>query len=360
MQSAAISGWGKCLPPTIVTNNELATFINTSDHWITTRTGIKERRYAHTDTSTMATVAAQHALACAGLDARDIDFILVATTSPDSLIPNIASKVQQNIGAQCGAMDLNAACTGFLYALGIANAFIRSQQYKHILVIGAERLSFYLDWTRRDTAVLFGDGAGAVVVSPTDSEAGILHYSLLNDASQRHIISSEFGTQIDRFNAHFLDFHIHFEGPEIFKRAIQGMSQACHDALQATCMTTEDIHWILPHQANLRIINTLICKLKIPLEKAITNIHKYGNTSAATVPIALCEAIEQEKIRPHQTILSTAFGAGLSCAAMLIRWGERVKPIEQSTAQIEPCSYDLLNRIKNQHQLFSAHHSKVN
>ena len=359
MKSAAISGWGKCLPPTIVTNDELATFINTSDHWITTRTGIKERRYSHIDTSVLAAVAAQHALACAGLHAEDIDFILIATTSPDSLIPNIASKVQQEIGAQCGAMDLNAACSGFLYALGIANAFIKSEQYKHVLVIGAERLSFYLDWTRRDTAVLFGDGAGAVVVSARESDEGILHYNLLNEASQRHIITSSFGTQINRFNAHFLDFYIHFEGPEIFKRAIQGMNQLCHDTLQATCMTTEDIHWVLPHQANLRIINALMCKLKIPTEKAITNIHKYGNTSAATIPIALCEALESGQIKPHQHILSTAFGAGLSCAAALIKWGERVEPIQQSTAQVEPCQYNLLDEIKKQYDDFSTHHSST-
>ncbi|GIU44949.1 ketoacyl-ACP synthase III [Shewanella colwelliana] len=337
MQYATITGWGKCVPPATLTNHDLATFIDTSDEWIKPRTGISQRHISHVNTSELASVAAKRALAAAGLEGSDIDLIILATASPDTLIPNIASTVQANIGASCGAFDINAACSGFLYGLGLASSQIKSGQSKKVLVIGAERLSFYLDWSRRETAVLFGDGAGAVVVEATDQPGGVLGYELNNDPAGRDILKAGFGTAMDRFNAASLDFYIEFNGQEIFKRAIAGMGKLSTKVLEKCGVDKEEVDWVIPHQANERIIDTLINRMKIPKEKAVVNIANYGNTSAATIPIAICDALEKGMIKPNQTILSCAFGAGLTSAAVLFKWGDRVTPINQSDAELPPC-----------------------
>ena len=337
MQYATITGWGKCVPPAILTNHDLETFIETSDEWIKPRTGISQRHISHVNTSELASVAAKHALAAAGIEADELDMIILATATADTLIPNIASTVQANIGAHCPAFDINAACSGFLYALGLANAQIQSGQSKKVLVVGAERLSFFIDWSKRDTAVLFGDGAGAVVVEATDTPGGILGYELNNDPTGRDILKSQFGTGMDKFDPESLNFFIEFNGQEIFKRAIAGMGKLSAQVLEKCKMTKDDIDWVIPHQANERIIDTLIHRMKIPKEKAIVNIANYGNTSAATIPITICDALEQGKIKPGQTILSCAFGAGLTSAAALIKWGNRVTPIKTSNAVLPPC-----------------------
>ncbi|MEI6859668.1 MAG: ketoacyl-ACP synthase III [Shewanella sp.] len=337
MQYATITGWGKCIPPATLTNHDLSTFIETSDEWIKPRTGISQRHISHVNTSELASVAAQRALAAAGIEGSELDMIILATASPDTLIPNIASTVQANVGATCAAFDINAACSGFLYGVGLASSQIKSGQCKKVLVIGAERLSFYLDWSRRETAVLFGDGAGAVVLEATDEAIGVLGYELSNDPAGRNILKSTFGTAMDRFEASSLDFYIEFNGQEIFKRAIAGMSKLSTQVLEKCKMSKDDIDWVIPHQANERIIDTLINRMKIPKEKAIVNIANYGNTSAATIPIAICDALAQGKIKPGQTILSCAFGAGLTSAAALIKWGDRVTPINESDAELPPC-----------------------
>ncbi|WOT03910.1 ketoacyl-ACP synthase III [Shewanella youngdeokensis] len=337
MHYATITGWGKCLPPATLTNDDLATFIDTSDEWIKPRTGISQRHISHVNTSELASVAAKRALAAAGIDGSEIDMIILATATPDTLIPNIASTVQANIGANCAAFDINAACSGFLYGVGLASAQIQSGQSKKVLVIGAERLSFFIDWSRRETAVLFGDGAGAVILEATDQPIGVLGYELNNDPAGRDILKSEFGTSMDRFEASSLDFYIEFNGKEIFKRAIAGMGKLSNKVIEKCGIEKDDIDWVIPHQANERIIDTLINRMKIPKEKAIVNIANYGNTSAATIPIAICDALEQGKIKPNQTILSCAFGAGLTSAAALIKWGDRVTPINNSNAELPPC-----------------------
>ncbi|MCK8043905.1 ketoacyl-ACP synthase III [Shewanella sp. 1CM18E] len=337
MQYATITGWGKCVPPATLTNHDLATFIETSDEWIKPRTGISQRHISHVDTSELASVAAKRALAAAGIDGNELDMIILATATPDTLIPNIASTVQANIGATCAAFDINAACSGFLYGLGLGSSQIRSGQCKKVLVIGAERLSFFLDWSRRDTAVLFGDGAGAVVLEATDEAIGVLGYELNNDPDGRDILKAGFGTAMDRFEASSLDFYIEFNGQEIFKRAIAGMGKLSTKVIEKCGIDKEEIDWVIPHQANERIIDTLISRMKIPKEKAVVNIANYGNTSAATIPIAICDALEQGKIQPNQMILSCAFGAGLTSAAALIKWGDRVTPIATSDAALPPC-----------------------
>ncbi len=347
---AEITGWGKCLPPAELTNHDLSTFLDTSDEWITSRTGISSRRISHVQTSDLATVAAQNALDSAGLSAQDIDCIIVATCSPDTLIPNIASKVQQNLAIPvAAAFDMNAACTGFVYGLETATRLIQAGNYRHALVIGAERLSFYLDWTQRDTAVLFGDGAGAVVLSRTEGEAVGLQESTLGcDPEGRDILAvPSFGTSMDRFAEDSGHWQFDFVGRDIFKRAVKGMSAATESVLRRSGLDKHDMDYIVPHQANIRIIQTLCDFAGLPQEKAFVNINKYGNTSAATVPIALCEALEQGKIQPGMNVLVAAFGAGLTWGAGRIKWGQRVTSIRQPSGQLPDCPHSALELLSS-------------
>lgn len=348
---AEVTGWGKCLPPATLSNDDLSTFLDTSDEWIRTRTGIENRRISHVNTSDLATIAAKHALACAGIEAKEVDLIIIATCSADSLIPNIASKVQQNLGAtKATAFDLNAACTGFVYGLETATRLIQAGNYQHAIVVGAEHLSFFIDWSSRDTAVLFGDGAGAAVLSRTEKEVGLQHAQLGCDSAGRDILSvPEFGTCMDRFAADNGYFDFNFEGRDIFKRAVKGMGIAARTVLKRGELTTEDIDILIPHQANIRIIQTLADLAGIDQSKTFINIQNYGNTSAATVPIAMCEALEQGRVKPGDNVLLAAFGAGLTWGAGLIKWGERVTPLGLSDAELPPCdktAMELIDRHK--------------
>ncbi|WED24418.1 ketoacyl-ACP synthase III [Vibrio sp. JC009] len=344
---AEITGWGKCVPPAILSNDDLSTFLETSDEWIRTRTGIANRRISHVETSDMATVAAKKAMAAAGVEAKDLDIIIVATCSPDSLIPNIASKVQQNLGVVgAAAFDLNAACTGFVYGLETATRLIQAGNYKHALVIGAERLSFFIDWTKRDTAVLFGDGAGAAILSRTEEQVGLQQALIGCDSGGRDILSvPKFGTCMDRFAADNGYWDFTFEGREIFKRAVKGMGLAAQTVLQREGISVEDVDLLIPHQANIRIIQTLADLTGIGQDKAFVNIQNYGNTSAATVPIAICEAVDQGRVKPNDTILLAAFGAGLTWGAGLLKWGERVTPVAESDASLPECDKSALELI---------------
>ncbi|MFM2587071.1 ketoacyl-ACP synthase III [Vibrio sp. TBV020] len=346
---AEITGWGKCLPPATLSNEELSTFLETSDEWIRTRTGIENRRISHVNTSDMATVAAKHALACAGLTSEDVDLIIIATCSPDSLIPNTASKVAQNLGIKAAAaFDLNAACTGFVYGLETATRLIQSGNYRNAIVVGAERLSFFIDWTKRDTAVLFGDGAGAAVLSRTEKQVGLQEAQLGCDSAGRDILAvPKFGTSMDRFAADNGHWDFNFVGKEIFKRAVKGMGAAAHSVLSRSQLSTEDVDVVIPHQANIRIIQTLCDLSGISQDKAFVNIQNYGNTSAATVPIALCEALEQGKVKPGDNLLLAAFGAGLTWGAGHIKWGERVTALGESDATLPECESTALELLAN-------------
>ncbi len=349
MAFAEITGWGKCLPQAELSNNDLSTFIDTSDEWISSRTGINTRRISHVNTSDMAAVAAKNALATAGIDGAELDLIIVATCSPDTLIPNIASKVQFELGAhKAAAFDLNAACTGFLYALETATRMIQAGAYRHALVIGAERLSWYLDWSKRDTAVLFGDGAGAVILSKSEQSSGLLEAQLGCDSAGRDVLSiPKFGTAMQRFDQDAGYFSFNFVGREIFKRAVKGMGSAAATVLSRANTTASDIDLVIPHQANKRIIEALCDHAKIPLEKAFINIHKYGNTSAATIPIALCEAVEEGRVTPNSTILMAAFGAGLTWGAGVVRWGSRTTPVNTPEAALPEPETDALGLLQD-------------
>ncbi|EFP96140.1 ketoacyl-ACP synthase III [Vibrio caribbeanicus] len=356
---AEITGWGKCLPPTVLSNDDLSKFLDTSDDWIRSRTGIENRRISHVNTSDMATVAAKQALACAGIDARQIDLIIVATCSPDSLIPNIASKIAQNLEIESAtAFDLNAACTGFIYGLETGTKLLQSGCYQHALIIGAERLSFYIDWSQRDTAVLFGDGSGAVVLSRTEEEVGLINAQLGCDSAGRDILSvPKFGSSMDRFAADNGYWHFNFIGKEIFKRAVKGMGAAASCVLERSGLSKDDIDVVVPHQANIRIIQALCDLSSIPREKAFVNIHKYGNTSAATVPIALCESVEQGAVKAGDDILMAAFGAGLTWGAAHVRWGQRVEPIGKSDAQLPECNKPALELLEEAIKFCQKHGS---
>ncbi|MFH7525906.1 ketoacyl-ACP synthase III [Aeromonas sp. A5] len=362
MKYANITGWGKCLPPSVLTNDDLSTIMDTSDEWIYPRTGIKARRISHVSTSDLATLAGRRALACAGLEASDLDGIILATATPDNLLPSAASAVQKKLGATNAAVfDLNAACTGFVYALSVATSLVQTGMMKKVLVIGAERLTYLLDWARRDTAVLFGDGAGAVIIEASEQESGLIANKLGCDSEAREILHvPNFGTDRVRFADIDGLFTFNFEGPEIFKRAVRGMGEATGTVLEQAGIAPEQIDLIVPHQANIRIIETLAKRMNAPMEKVMVNIENYGNTSAATVPIALCEALEQGRVKPNSYLLTAAFGAGLTWGAAIIKWGDRITPISQCDEELPACEQSALELIAHAVEgCQQAHASKI-
>ena len=343
---ADITGWGKCVPPAVLTNDDIATFLDTSDEWIRTRTGIEERRVSAVGTSTMAAVAARNALAAAGLAADQLDLIIVGTCTPDEIIPNVASKVQKEIGATgAAAFDLNAACSSFLYAMHFATSSIRMGMHKRVLIIGAERLTRILDWTKRESAVLFGDGAGAMILEASTEEAGLLASKVSCDADARDVLSLDFGMSFDRYNFDGV-MPFNFEGQEIFKRAVKGMSAAVEAVFQETGKSMDDVDALIPHQANKRLIDFLAKMCKVPEGKTMVNIQKYGNTSSATLPIAFCEALETGMVKPGDTIVSAVFGGGLTCGAGLIRWGQRVTPLGDNQTTLADNGLAALDLVK--------------
>jgi 3-oxoacyl-[acyl-carrier-protein] synthase III len=347
MTYAAITGWGKCLPPAVLGNADLATFLDTSDEWITTRTGIRERRISHVGLGDLAYVAAHRALAAAGLAATDIDLIVFGTTSYEDQAPNQASGLQQRLGAKNAAsMDVNTACTSFLYAFSTANALIRIGSVRTALVIGGEVISRFMDWSNRNVAVLFGDGCAAVVLQATDNEEGLLAEKLGCDADGRDaLVIQGMGTRYADLKRRYGDTQWIFEGQEIFKRAVTGMGQAAAAVLAARGLGAADIDLVVPHQANLRIIEAVAKRAGIPMERVFVNVQRYGNMSAGTVPVALVEALEAGRVRPGAMLLLPAFGAGLTWCAHLARWGARVTPIGHSDVQLPACESTALEIV---------------
>jgi len=338
MRYAEITGWGKCVPPSILTNTDLEVLTDTTDEWITTRTGIKERHISHVDVSDMAVVASHHALAAAGLEPTDIDLIVLATCTADLVIPGAASLVQAKLGAtNAAAFDLNAACSGWIYALNVGTQMVKGGGHNKVLVIGAEKLSFFLDFTDRATAVLFGDGAGAVVLEATDEPVGLQSVEIGTDGSVAGILCVPgVGTAGNRYQGDPSEYAIHMDGPEVFRRAVTAMGQASSRVVEQAGLSVEDVDLLIPHQANVRIIDATARKLKLAPEQVFVNIASYGNTSAATIPIALTEAIEEGRVTPGANLVFAAFGAGLTWAAAVVRWGRRVEPLGSSDAHLPP------------------------
>ncbi|MEX2469668.1 MAG: ketoacyl-ACP synthase III, partial [Pseudohongiellaceae bacterium] len=328
MHYAEITGWGKCVPPAVLTNDDLASFMDTSDEWITSRTGISERRICHCNFSDMAIVAARRALAAADLDATELDLILLGSLTNDSYCPNTASIVADALGAtNAAAIDINSACTGFLYGLHIGSNLIRTGAHRKVLVIGGEFISHYMNWSRRDVAVLFGDACGAVVIEASAEESGLLAASIGCEADAKYAIQiTNLGSAYSRLSEEFLYVGWNFEGQEVFKRAVKAMSQACADVLEQTGLSVDDVNLVVPHQANKRILDALARRVGVPEEKVFVNVHKYGNTSAGTIPVALTEALEEGRVNAGDYILTASFGAGLTWGAGLIKWGQRTTP----------------------------------
>ena len=318
---AKITGCGMEVPPKIVTNDDLAKMVETSDEWITTRTGIRERRVSDegTATSDLAVIAAERALSAAKVSASELDLILVATCSPDTLFPSVSCIIQDKLGARgAAAMDLSAACSGFNFALSCAAAYIEAGKYKNVLVVGADTLTKYLDWTDRGTCVLFGDGAGAVVLTASPSDSGVLaSYIKAKGEGGKYLVmpgggSRDPGNKGGRF--------IRMEGKEVFKFAVRALEESVLEVLKMAGLPIEKMDLLIPHQANLRIIEHVIKKFNLPEKKVYVNLMKYGNTSAASVPIALSEAQAEGRIKKGDLVVLAGFGAGLTYGANVIRW----------------------------------------
>lgn len=330
---AQIVGWGKYAPAKVVTNEDLARLVDTSDEWIKSRTGISQRRIAEPreSTSTMAVRAAQNAIAVADLSPRQIDLVIVATLTPDYPFPSVACQVQDALGIpHAASFDISAGCTGFVYALSVASHLIGGGHYRAALVIGAETLSRIVDWTDRNTCVLFGDGAGAVVLQATDQPTGLLGCTLGSDGSGAELLYQPGGgsrrpASVETINAH--QHYIKMNGPEVYRFAVDAMAKAAREVIEQTGIKPEDVELVIPHQANMRIIQAATKALHVPPEKVFTNLARYGNTSAASIPIALCEAVEHGRVQTSDHLLLVGFGAGLTWGAALVQWGVPPRPL---------------------------------
>ncbi|WP_276505146.1 beta-ketoacyl-ACP synthase III [Anaerosalibacter massiliensis] len=324
--SVGISGVGSCVPEKSLTNDDLSKIVDTSDEWIRTRTGIRERRIADENmaTSDLCTEAVKKAIKDANVSPKDVDLIVVATVTPDMAFPSTACIVQKNIGADnASAFDISVGCSGFLYGLAVGANFIAAGAYDTVVVVGAEILSRILDWEDRNTCVLFGDGAGACVLQRCEENKGILSYELGADGSNGHFLTQPAGgsrmpASLETVNKRL--HYVHMDGREVFKFAVRSMEDASLKALEKANLDLEDVDYLIPHQANIRIIKSASKRLKIEENKVYVNLDKYGNVSSASIPIALDEALHKGLIKKDDIVLLVAFGAGLTWASVVLKW----------------------------------------
>ena len=305
---ARFIGWGVAVPDRIVTNDELSLTLDTTDEWITERTGIRERRIGGT-TSVLGVLAGQRALDDAGIEAKDIDFLVLATTTPDRLIPATSTTVAHELGLDCPAMDLNAACSGFMYAVRTAYGLLETGA-KRVLVIGAEHLSGWVDWTDRNIAVLLADGGGAAVLEYDPTENDLLSFSLGAEGADADLLACEHGGFIT------------MDGKEIFRRAVRAVVDSSEQALAMANITAADLSLVIPHQANIRIIQAACQRLNIDMERAVISLDRYGNTSSASIPLAFDDARKNDRIHKGDYALLTGFGAGMTWASSVVRWSK--------------------------------------
>ena len=325
-RTAIITGTGRSVPDRVVTNKDLESIVDTSDEWIRTRTGIRERRIAAEGegVSKYAGEAGRRAIEAAGISPEQIDLIVLATVTPDMPIPATSCLLQHELGCvNATAFDMQAGCSGFIYAQSVAKQFLLTGRCDHVLVIGAELLSKFLDWEDRTTCVIFADGAGAVVMSAGEAPRGVLASSMHTDGTMTDFICLPGGGAKNPPSAETLAKGLHFirmRGNETFKMAVRRLEEVCREALDAAELKTDDVDWFIPHQANRRIIDAVGSRLGINDERCYVNIERYGNTSAASIPIALDEVVRQGKIKEGDVVLMAAFGAGLTWAASVVRW----------------------------------------
>ena len=343
--SASIVGWGMAVPTQVRTNADLEQLIDTTDEWIVSRTGIRERRVASEgeSTFTLGRDAGQRALACADLPAAEIDLVITATLTPEFSIPATAGLIQDAIGAvNAGAFDINAACAGFVYGLGVARGLIESGAHRTVLLIGSDTMSRVIDWTDRSTCVLFGDGAGAVVLQASDRPGGILSTVLGSDGSGAELLYVPAGGSRTPASVASVRDGLHFvsmNGREVYKFAVKATARAAAEAIAQAGLAAADIDLFIPHQANTRIIDSAARLLGIPRDRVFVNVEHYGNTSAGSIPIALCEALEKGRIAPDDHIVLVGFGAGLAWAAVTMQWTAPVAAVTTTprlTAAVVP------------------------
>ena len=320
---ARIAGTGSYLPEKILTNDDLSKFVDTSDEWITSRSGIRQRHIAADDETTcdLAYHASVRALEAAGVDASELDLIVLGTTTPDLIFPSTACLLQHRLGADgCAAFDVNAACSGFIYALTVADKFIRSGAAKNVLVVGSETLTRMIDWSDRTTCVLFGDGAGAVVLKP-DTDTGILSTHLHADGGKKELLWNPVGVSVGfKPEEKNVGVRINMAGSEVFKHAVKTLDALVEETLEANGLDRHDIDWLIPHQANLRIIEATAKRLDMPMERVIVTVDRHGNTSSGSVPLALDEAVRSGRIQRGQMVLLEAFGGGFTWGSALLRY----------------------------------------
>lgn len=321
-----ISGWGKYTPEKVLTNYDLEKMVDTSHEWIVQRTGITERRIAAEDetTATMAVQAATKALEVANLTPGELDLIIVSSSSPDYFVPAVSSTVQAMLGATCPAFTVVTGCTGFVYGLVTAHQFVISGAFKNVLVIGVELISRFLNWQDRNTCVLFGDGAGAVVVTPSTVPQGLLSFDLGSNGEAGHHLILEGGGAVNPMSHEVVDTgknYLSMNGREVFKFATRILPQSLQAILEQSNLSLNEVDLVIPHQANARIIEAAVRALKLEPQKVFVNLHKYGNTSAASIPIAMVEALEEGRINAGDKIALVSFGAGLTWASAMVQWG---------------------------------------
>jgi 3-oxoacyl-[acyl-carrier-protein] synthase-3 len=305
---ARFIGWGVAVPDRVVTNDELSLTMDTSDQWITERTGIRERHIGGTTTG-LGTLAGRRAIEDAGIDPKDIDFLVLATTTPDRLIPATSTSIAHQLGLECPAMDLNAACSGFMYAVRTAQGLLETGA-KRVLVVGAETLSRWVDWTDRNTAVLLADGGGAAVLEYDPTENDLLSFSLGADGADADLLACEHGGFIT------------MDGKEIFRRAVRAVVDSSERALALANITADDLSLIIPHQANIRIIQAACQRLEIDMDRAVISLDRFGNTSSASIPLAFDDARKNDRIHKGDYALLTGFGAGMTWASSVVRWSK--------------------------------------
>jgi len=350
MPNAHITGWGMSVPEPVLTNNDLAKIIDTSDEWIRDRTGIRQRHIARENEfpSTLGVEASIRALQVANLRPTDLDLIICTSSSPEYIFPATACLIQDQLGAaKAGAFDLLAACTGFIFAANMAAQAIRSGSIRNALIVGTETLSRFVNWKDRNTCILFGDGAGAFVLQASDQPGGILSAVMHSDGSGGDSLSLPAGgarLPATEATVHDGKHFVHMDGKEVFRFATRVMGHAAKEALELAGMTTDDVQWIIPHQANYRIIETAARYLKMPMDKFVVNVDRYGNTSTASIPIAAVEAVEKGQLKAGDKIVLVGFGAGLTWGALVAGW---TGPLPVKPPVIGPRQYRLFARLRS-------------
>jgi 3-oxoacyl-[acyl-carrier-protein] synthase-3 len=343
-----------------LTNADLGTLVDTDDEWIRERTGISERGICHVETTDMAEVAARHALAAAGLETTDLDLIVMATVTPEISCPSNACVLQERLGAvNAGAFDLNAACSGFVYGFATATSLVASGVARRILLVGVEKLHFFLDYRDRNSCVIFGDGAGAVIIEHSDqADVGVLGVDLGADGpAGSTMVIPTLGTRGELSTFRDPSQHrLHFEGQAVYKIAVRGMADSVTRALERASLDAGDIDLIVPHQANLRIIQAATSRLGVPDSKVMVNIAHHGNTSAASIPMALCDALDEGRISPNDTIVTTAFGGGVTWGSVIFRWGNRVSRCETSDAALPEPTGNVFDVLAPNREFYSSYH----